>query len=309
MTRVLVTGGNGFIGRHAARALVHMGHDVIVASRTPPTTVGVSSVAIDLLEVGAGHKLIAQAKPDVLLHLAWETETGAFWTAESNTQWLASSHDLLNAFLDNGGSRAVFAGSCAEYDWAALGPDGTAYEEKTPCIPATKYGQAKAAFFNDVQRHIAQGASCAWGRLFLLYGEYEHPERFISSIIRNLLLGREAPMSSGLQVRDFMDTRDAGRAFAVLATDSTTGALNIASGTGVTLKSVAKMIGEKIERPELICIGALGDRPGDPPALVADVTRLASGLGFDPAYNLNEGLDHAIDFWRHTLANGALQPE
>ncbi len=298
MTRVLVTGGDGFIGRHAVHALSALGCDVTVASRTPRDTSDTRPVAIDLLEPGSARSLIMQTTPDVLLHLAWETETGAFWTAESNGRWLDSSRELLDAFLDGGGLRAVFAGSCAEYDWTALKPGGIAVEEKTPCVPVTKYGAAKMALFDHVQRHISQGASCAWGRLFLLYGEHEHPNRFTSSIIRNLLAGREAPMSSGRQVRDFLDTRDAGRAFAALATGTTTGTLNIASGTGVALKSVAEMIGGKIGRPELVRVSALDDRPGDPPALVADVTRLTDCLGFDPAYTLDEGLDHAINFWR-----------
>jgi len=301
MTRVLVTGGNGFIGRHAIHALNDLGCDIIVAGRTPQVAEGIMSVAVDLLEPGSVRLLIAQATPDVLLHLAWETETGAFWTAESNDRWLDSSRELLDAFLDGGGSRAVFAGSCAEYDWTALEPCGIAVEEKTPCVPATKYGRAKTAFFDHVQRHISQGASCAWGRLFLLYGEHEHPNRFTSSIIRNLLSGHEAPMSSGRQVRDFLDTRDAGRAFAALAMGTTTGALNIASGVGITLKSVAEIVGIKIGRPELVRFGALDDRPGDPPALVADVTRLTDSLGFDPAYTLDEGLDHAITFWRQQI--------
>ncbi len=298
MTRVLVTGGNGFIGRHAVHALIDLGCDVIVASRTAKDFGDARTVPTDLLEPGAGRALIGQIMPDVLLHLAWETETGAFWTAASNDRWLDASCELLDAFVDGGGSRAVFAGSCAEYDWTSLGPDGIAHEERTPCVPATTYGQAKKTFFDHVQQKISQGASCAWGRLFLLYGEHEHPDRFTSSIVRNLLAGREAPMSSGRQFRDFLDSRDAGGAFAVLATGTATGALNIASGTGVTLRSVAAMIGEKIGRPELVRLGALDDRPGDPPALVADISRLKSDLGFDPAYTLDEGIDHAISYWR-----------
>lgn len=295
MTRVLVTGGNGFIGRHAVSALRDQGCDVIVASRTPQEAAG---APVDLLSPGAGPALISQTTPEVLLHLAWETETGVFWTADSNDRWLDASRELLDAFVENGGVRAVFAGSCAEYDWTALGPQGVANEESTPRIPATKYGRAKVAFYDHVQHYASRGMSCAWGRLFLLYGEHEHPNRFTASIIRNLLAGREAPMSSGNQIRDFLDTRDAGRAFAALATGTTVGALNIASGVGVTLRSVAEMIGDKMARTGLIQIGSMDDRPDDPPALVADVARLRNDLGFEPAHTLDEGLDHAIDFWK-----------
>jgi len=303
MTRALVTGGNGFVGMHATSALNHMGYETIIASRSPRDQKGTACVPIDLLEDGSPEKLIQSVKPDVLLHLAWETEHGKFWLSDHNDSWLHSSIQLLRAFLDQGGIRAVFAGTCAEYDWDQLDTDGVADELATPRRSATVYGQAKSAFCEEVGRCIEQGASCAWGRLFLLYGERENPSRFVSSIIRNLLSGREAPMSSGQQIRDFLDTRDAGRAFAAMVQSSETGAYNVASGVGVTLASVANLIGEKTGRPDLIRIGALPDRQGEPPALVANVARLKTELGFKAFHSLDDGLDHAIEYWRQKVTN------
>ncbi len=307
MTRVLVTGGSGFVGRHTSQALVQIGCDVVVASRAPDAIAGAQVVAVDLLNDDAPQQLIHRILPDVLVHLAWETETGVFWSAESNTEWLKASLALHDAFLKNGGARSVFAGSCAEYDWSALGEGGIAHETNTPCVPATPYAVAKCAFFSSVHERIADGASCAWGRIFMLYGEREHPQRFVSSIIRNLLSQREAPMSSGRQIRDFLDTRDAGRAFAELAVGSMTGAINIGSGTGLSLKNVAEMIGNKLNRSDLLNIGAMDDRSGEPESLVADVTRLRDELGFHAAYDLLDGLDHAIDYWSRQNPDGVTE--
>ncbi len=298
MTRVLVTGGNGFIGKHAVRALLDRGAEVIVAGRSGGAPDGAEAVRVDLLGAGAPAALIAKTRPDTLLHLAWETRPATFWTADTNILWKDASHALLDAFLDSGGRRAVFAGSCAEYDWSALGPDGMAREDDTPLVPATPYGRAKAAMFETMSERICAGASCAWGRIFLLYGEHEHPDRFVSSIARNLLSGRPADLTSGRQLRDLMDVRDAGRAFAELTLGAPTGAINIASGNGVKLKDVAETLAAKIGRPELLRIGAMPDRRNEPPALVADVQRLTGEVGFRPRWSLEDGLAHAIDYWR-----------
>ncbi len=298
MTRVLVTGGAGFIGKHAVRALLDRGAEVIVAGRSGRAPEGAEARPVDLLDRGAPAALIAETRPDTLLHLAWETRPGKFWTADTNLPWKAASQALLDAFLDRGGRRAVFAGSCAEYDWSALGPEGVAREDTTPLVPATPYGRAKAAMFEIMAERIAAGASCAWGRIFLLYGEDEHPDRFVSSIARGLLSGRPAELTSGRQVRDLMDVRDAGRAFAELALGATSGAVNIATGAGVRLVDVAKTLAETIGRPELLRIGAIPDRPNEPPALVADVQRLTDEVGYRPRCSLEDGLAHAIDYWR-----------
>ena len=298
MTRVLVTGGGGFIGKHAVRTLLDRGAEVIVAGRSGHAPEGAEAVCVDLLGGGAPAALISKTRPDTLLHLAWETRPGKFWTADTNIPWKDASHDLLDTFLDGGGRRAVFAGSCAEYDWSALGPNGIAREDRTPLVPATPYGRAKVAMFETMTERVFAGASCAWGRIFFLYGEGEHPDRFVPSIARRLLSGQQADLTSGRQVRDLMDVRDVGRAFAELTLGVSTGAINIATGAGVKLMDVAKTLAGEIGRPELLRIGAIPDRPNEPPALVAAVKRLTREVGFRPRWNLDDGLCHAIDYWR-----------
>jgi nucleoside-diphosphate-sugar epimerase len=298
MTTILITGGNGLVGQHATRCLIDSGADVVVAGRSGTAPVGARGVGVNFLDSGAPEALIRKFRPDVLVHLAWETCHGDFWQADINEQWADASACLLDEFLDVGGCRAVFAGSCAEYDWPSLDPDGVCHETGTLLSPATVYGKCKLRTWEMVKGRIAHGASCVWGRLFLLYGAGEHPNRFVSSIIRNILMGREAPMTSGRQIRDLMDTRDAGRAFAELASHGVTGPVNIATGQGITLEAVARRIASLLHRPDLIGLSALDDRSDDPPALLADISRLAYELGFNPTHDLDAGLRHAIEYWR-----------
>ena len=92
--------------------------------------------------------------------------------------------------------------------------------------------------------------------------------------------------------------RDAGAAFAALIDCDFSGPVNIASGESHTIAEVAQTIGELVGRPELIRLGALPDRPGEPATLTADIARLREDVGFTPGVALREGLAEAVRFWR-----------
>jgi nucleoside-diphosphate-sugar epimerase len=61
---------------------------------------------------------------------------------------------------------------------------------------------------------------------------------------------------------------------------------------------VAETLGRLAGRPELVRLGALPAREGDPPMLVADVTRLSREIGFHPVHSFEDSLAHCLDWWR-----------
>ncbi len=77
-----------------------------------------------------------------------------------------------------------------------------------------------------------------------------------------------------------------------------TGPVNVASGELVTVRSVVDTLAEAAGRPDLPRPGELPDREGDPPRLVADVTRLREEVGFVPRIALAEGLRGTLDSLR-----------
>lgn len=169
--RALVTGASGFIGAPVVRALMAEGHQVIGVSRSTPPPDGVAAPAIlwleaDLLKAQSADRLMQAAKPDALVHLAWETKHGEFWTSPANAQWLSATLELARAFAAAGGQRFVGLGSCAEYSWDGL-RHGEAISETSPCTPRSVYGASKNACFEQL-RGLFQGGrvSFAWGRLF-----------------------------------------------------------------------------------------------------------------------------------------------
>lgn len=309
---ILVTGAAGFVGRHATAALARAGHRVHgVARRGPPADAAlVDNIpadnvrwhAADLLDPAARRALLEATRPDYLLHLAWTTEHGRFWTAPDNLDWVGATLDLARRFAENGGRRMVAAGTCVEYDPPA---DGPCHEATTPLRPATLYGVAKDACRRTLTAYAAQtGLSLGWGRLFFLYGPAENPRRLVPSVLRDLLAGREAACGSGRARRDFIDARDAGAAFAALLLSEAQGAVNIASGHSATIADVAQRLGTLAGRPELIRLGARPDPAGEPPCLTADISRLRDEAGFTPTHDLDSGLRDCLAYWRQAEAGG-----
>lgn len=280
MKRLLVTGSGGLIGRHMRPAA---GFEVVRAD-------------VDLLEPGAAEGLVARTRPTHLLHLAWETEPGAFWSSPANVRWLECSLALLRSFAAAGGERAVLAGSCAEYDWAAA---GRCSEVSTPLAPATLYGACKHAL------GIAGGACCreagvsfAWGRVFFLHGPGEDERRLLPSLARALLAGEPAPMSHGRQVRDFLHSSDVAAAFLALLESGVEGPVNIASGEPRSLAEFGEQVARCAERADLLRLGELPERSGEPGELVADVARLRDEVGWRPRLTFEQGIASSVAGWR-----------
>ncbi len=296
MSSVLVTGASGFIGRQCLPILVAKGYDVHALSRRQLATPlpGVSWHELDLLRQGTPSEVIHQVQPDFLLHLAWYAIPGKFWEARENIDWVRASLELLSAFAAHNGKRVIAAGSCAEYD---LNP-GECLEEETPLFPATLYGTCKHAFGTILESFSRRtGLSAAWGRIFFLYGPYEHPSRLIAYVVQSLLDGEPALCSDGQQVLDFLHVEDAASAFVALLENKIEGPVNIASGGPVAVHDLLQEIGMQLGRPELIRLGAR-ESSSAVSRIWANVDRLTKEAGWKPHYDLASGIQQTIEWWR-----------
>jgi nucleoside-diphosphate-sugar epimerase len=305
VSRVVLTGASGFVGRQALASLLESGHAVHALARTAPADAARSGATwheVDLLadpELRSSG-LLVKIEPELLVHLAWYAEHGVYWHSPENVRWVEASLALLRAFAAAGGRRAVIAGTCAEYEWSR-----EVYAEDAPLHPATLYGAAKHGLHVVAGAFAEQaGLELAWARLFFLYGLHEDPGRFVPSLVSALLRGEPAPMTEGLQLRDFLHVADAGAALAALAGSELAGPVNVASGEALELRALAERIGELTGRPELLQIGALPTRKGEPAELRADVRRLREELGWRPELSLEQRLEDTIAWWREH-ADGA----
>jgi nucleoside-diphosphate-sugar epimerase len=299
MKRVLVTGGTGFIGREALPFLLERGYEVHVAARsTAPDRRG-SAVAVrfhrsDLLRDDI-EALLEEIQPTHLLHLAWYAEHGAFWSALENLDWVAASLRLARAFAARGGERAVFAGSCAEYDWSFHTLD----ETRTPLDPATVYGVAKVSTYRLLAAATERlRISLAWGRVFFPYGPHDQAGKLLSAVIDKVSSGEIVACSEGKQSRAFIYVEDVGRAFVELLDSRVEGAVNIATDQVYTVREVVAHAAGLCGGESLVQFGTRPAQPNEPPFMCAFVRRLYEEVGFAPRFDLARGLQATVDLRR-----------
>lgn len=297
MKKVLLTGATGFIGQHCLPLLLSAGYEVHAVSLGPinQDNSDVCWHQADLLDDAQAAKLVSKIKADHLLHLAWYTEPKKYWTSFDNFNWVKSSLNLMQEFCSCGGQRMVVSGTCAEYDWHY----GYCSEKTTPLSPKTLYGVCKHSFQSMLSVFSEQsGLSSAWARVFFLYGPHEHPCRLVPSVICSLLRAKEFHCHNGNQIRDFLYVEDVASAFVELLFNNLQGAVNIGSGNPVSLREVVSKIGEKIGRSDLISFEKTAVFPEEPPFLVADNLRLKQETSWNAQYNLDQGLDKTIQWWK-----------
>lgn len=285
--KVLVTGATGFIGARAAKALAARGHEVVATGRAIERPAWVDA---DTLEYVAGDlgeqthlRQLFTAPPEVVIHLAWYTKPGAYLTSTpGNTRSLAASLQLLLEAQSAGCRRVVLGGTCLE-----VGDPPT----------ATVYARTKRALHAIASEYFeADNPRVACAHIFSVYGPGEHPDRAIPSIIRALSKGRAVELSDGTPCRDYLHVDDVASALATVAESTVGGRIDVCSGSPRPLREIFSLLGEILERPDLLHFGKLMPSPatmfeaeGDP--------ELLSSLGWSPSYTLAEGLRSAVEWW------------
>lgn len=303
LKKVVLTGASGFIGRHAVESLIRREYEVHAISRQHfDSSVNVYWHNVDLFNPIQVESIFKIVRPSHLLHFAWNVEPTSYLTSMDNFHWLKASMDMLISFQKNGGKRAVFAGTCAEYDWRY----GYLTENLTPCHPQSNYGICKNSL-NEMMNAFAKSSeiSCAWGRIFFLYGQYEAESRLVASTVKALLKGKPALCTYGEQYRDFMYVEDVADAFCALLDSPITGSVNIASGEPMKVRELVQMIAIIIGKPELLRMGAIPSMPEEPYLLCANVDRLSKEVDWKPKFKTSEGIEKTINWWEtHLELNG-----
>ncbi len=301
MKRVMVTGATGFVGRHTLQHLVEKGYEVhaVALNALPEFDGNVTFHATNLLDERSVVSLIEQVSPSHLLHFAWCAKPGEYWNSLENYSWVKATITLMEEFSRCGGQRAVFAGSCAEYDWAQ---DVSCVSESAPCAGSSAYTICKNALHQILSSYSERtGISFAWGRIFHMFGPYEYPDRLVPYVIRSLLCETDADCSEGKQIRDFMDVQCVGSAFAALLDSSVNGTVNVASGNPISLRDLISRIQLKMGVGGVINFGARPSPKNEPDRLVADTTRLNREVGWQSGKTLDQSIDLLVDWWRLQL--------
>jgi nucleoside-diphosphate-sugar epimerase len=300
---IVLTGATGFIGSHVARRLLVAGHKVTAVVRPASDLWRIKDLlpSLTLLEgdlsVLSGLRgSLAAARPDLFIHLAWLGQK--LTPAAGNIVALGSSLELLQLMPEIGCRRIMMAGSCFEY-----APSRDELMEESPAKPHDLYGAAKHALFLAGSHFAAlTKIELIWPRIFYVYGPHEDPRRLVSSVIVALLKGESAPTTRGEQMRDYLHVEDVADALCAIAENGVSGAVNVASGTDVTVAQVATQIGRLTGRPDLLRLGALPYREGEPMVIRAGTRRLRDEVGWKARFDLAGGLADTINWWKAWLS-------
>ena len=268
---VLLTGATGFVGRQVLRALIDEDVQVRVVVRLGKEShvaklPSVESVVQtpDLFAESADWWAKACNGIDMVIHVAWYAETGKYLQSSANLECLAGTLQLAKGAAQAKVRRFIGIGTCAEYD---LTP-GT-LEVSTPLRPLTPYAGSKAAAFLALSQWLPhQGVEFAWCRLFYLYGEGEDVRRLVPYLRQQFTAGHPAELTSGEQIRDYMNVRDAGRMIVESALSGQRGAINICSGIPIKVRTFAEQISDEYGCRNLLRFGARPENLVDPPCIV-----------------------------------------
>jgi UDP-glucose 4-epimerase len=328
MANILVTGGAGYIGSHTAHELLRQGHDVEVvddlstgyAHNVPEGRLH----QVRLQNAEALAAVFARKRFDAVIHFAASIAVGESVREpalyfENN---VGGSVALLAAMRRADVGRIVFSSTAAVYG----DPVGTPIHEGMPLKPVNPYGESKLMVERVLEwtartaglRYVALRYFNACGAVeaFGLGEEHEPETHLIPLVFRAIrtgepltVFGDDYPTPDGSCVRDYIHVGDLAAAHTAaldhLMSGGAGGSFNAGTGRGSTVFEVIRAAERVTGRQVPIRVGAR--REGDPPALVADASRLRTTLGWAPRYaTIEEMVESAWAFDRRRFGDGAV---
>jgi len=275
MANIAITGANGFVGRHVLDHLLRENHNIkILVKKSKIRNQYQPNIKVielnDLFHEKAETLKQILKGVEILIHLAWYTEPNQYLTSPLNIDCLTGTLNLAKAFVEAGGRRFIGIGTCFEYD-----TDQCLLSINTPLNPKSIYAASKSSAFQLLtQIFSVSEVEFSWCRLFYLYGDGEDTRRLVAYIKQKLSIGETVELTSGNQIRDFLDVQDAAKMIVEESLGSLQGPINICSGIPITIRQIAENIADHFGRRDLLKFGARPDNLIDPPCVVGVKGRL-----------------------------------
>lgn len=292
--RALVTGASGFIGSRLCERLLAEGCEVHGVSRHRQPASEIRWWKADVSDAEAAARLVRQARPDFVYHLASHVSGSreidvVLPTLHAN---LVTAVNVLVAAADVGCERIVLAGSLEE-------PES---DHGSP-VPVSPYAAAKfAAGAYGRMFHMLYAVPVVTLRIFMVYGPGQRDTtKLVPHVITTLMRGESPKLSSGTRPVDWIYVDDVVDALVASATHDSVVGETVDAGSGVLtpVRTVVEAIVSTMHPSVEPQFGALPDRPNER-IRVADIDRTTALLGWTPRTPLDQGLTATVAWYAAT---------
>ena len=302
---MLLLGADGFVGAHLHAAAREAGLRVVGATRRPG-----SELRFDLCDSGSVEEVVRRASPNLVVNMAGLASVAESWRRPAQTFEVNAIGvvNLLEAVAAHAPDAHVVCASSAEV-YGAIGDEPMPLTEDHAIQPVNPYGASKAAMevvCGQYARSRDVGVTVV--RAFNQVGPGQSPRFVASDFARQVALAElSGPDTVELSVgnlavtRDFVDVRDAARAYVAVAQQRIEGCFNLCSGRGTELKTLI----DEMERATTLTITLVPSsertRSVDTPVMVGSPERLRDATGWVPEIPLQRTVSDLLDWWRAEL--------
>lgn len=317
--RILITGIAGFVGSYLAeqcRARYPQAEIFGLYHREPPQRASealnyVIPLRADITQADAVRRALAEARPDVIFHLAAQSSVAASWSDPLRTlqvNAVGALHLLEALRLECPSARLVLVGSGEEY--GRVEPHENPLGEECPLRPINPYAVSKVTQdLYGYQYFAAYGLSIVRVRAFNHFGPRQAEGFVLAGFARQIALveaGKVEPvvMVGNLQAqRDFLPVEDVVAAYLALAQWGQPGAVyNVGSGKARSIGEILDLLLTFAKAPIHVRVDPARMRPVDIPMLEADISRIQAHTGWEPAVAFEFALKELLDYWRTVVA-------
>lgn len=271
MMKILVTGANGYIGRHVVKSLLDKGADVIACDMvTSEIDKRAQRKSINLFNLPRGNVFEQLGSPDVCLHMAWRN--GFVHNSPTQIGDLSAHYLFLTALIDGGLKQLAVMGTMHE-----IGYWEGAIDEHTPCNPISMYGIAKDALRRAMILYTNQ-KDCVlqWLRCFYIVGDDRKNNSIFCKLLQAADDGKKSfPFTTGKNQYDFISVEElADQISSVIMQSEVTGIINCCSGQPISLAERVELFIKDHKLDITLDYGAFPDRPYDSPIEYGDSTKI-----------------------------------